>query len=90
MSVLSSLTIAAVSVLARRPADEATVLSTQSQSTLSLELDGLSCGTLGVLRLRFAILELGESRGSPELSCSGLHCLKPGDSREFSELADSC
>ena len=44
MSVLSSLTFAAVSVLARRPAEEATFLSTLSHSTLSLQLGGSAAG----------------------------------------------
>ena len=63
----------------RRGGHEASVLSSQSQSVLSPERGELNCRTLGVLRLRFAVLELGGSRGFSEL----------GDSCEFSELGDS-
>ena len=87
MSVLSSLTIAAVSVLARRPADEATFLSTQSHSTLSLQLGGSAAGLSEFCGSDSQILELGESRGSPVLSCFGLHFLSSATQENFRSSA---
>ena len=49
----------------------------------------LSCRTLGVRRLRFAVLELGDSRVSSELSCSGLQLLSSATREDFRSSATS-
>ena len=67
---------------------KATVLSTQSQSTLSPELGGSAAGLseFGDSDSQF-LSELGDFRGSSELSCSGLQFLSSATQEDFRSSA---